>query len=221
MSEKKHGLAKPSRDAPDEQRRRLTTAGLVGAGVIMTVPSRSALGAGFGQCGSESVSAALSRYGELADCGCSPGFWWRSPQGTEKWADPEIISPQFGPYRGFNEVFGVDLLVEDKPLVELGPNGHRLRANQINLDCGNGNGNGSKDIHAVIYYAIAALLNASFYGSRYPSIYNHPDDVIAAFRAALLSPDPCAELEVFKAAVDVYDGIWCFNGVSQGDRWSD
>lgn len=211
----------------DPTRRRFTVAGIAGAGVLMSLSSRSALGSGFGQCGSESVSAAMSRHGEEALCGCSPGFWWRSPHGLIKWGDPGIIPVIYGPDRSFNQVFGRDLFAvsHDRKLRELGPGADKIVPAQLTEtykkvgSCSN--------LEAVLFHAIAALLNASFYGSRYPSPYNTPAAVISAFQQALDldasdTNTKCGNLNSFKSAVDVYDldgGLWCFNGQanSSGD----
>lgn len=206
---------------PDRSRRRLATAGLAGAGVLMTLPGRSALGAGFGQCGSETASAALSRHGEPAMCGCSPGFWWRSPHGLGKWVE---YIPQYHPDRSFNQVFGVAFFKpnKDRTLRSLGPGGqNRASVGDTFLTghCGS--------IHSILFHAVAALLNATFYGSRYPSIYNDPALVISAFQTAFANDRTtggCTNLNAFRVAVDVYDaggGLWCFNGISnRNEQWT-
>ncbi len=212
----------------DHARRRLTTAGLAGAGVLMTLPGRSALGAGIGQCGSETASAALSRHGEPAMCGCSPGFWWRSPHGLVKWTE---YIPQYGPSASFNQVFfgakgGKKATVffrpgKDRSLGSLGPGAGSIPVSDTFLtgQCG--------PLHAIVFHAVAALLNATYYGSRYPSMHNAPHLVISAFQTAFandLVVGGCSNLTRFKEEVDVYDqggGLWCFNGISRNsDDWT-
>lgn len=196
----------------NQKRRKIAVLGATGAGVLMSLSSRSALGAGFGQCGSESVSAAMSRHGEVTECGCSPGFWWRSPHGVVKWSNPEIIPAIYGPNMTFNAVFGVDLFKANKnrTLIELGPGSKIFNDSDLKVQsiaaCNN--------IHAILFHAVAALLNAAFYGVRYPSPYQTPAAVITAFQNAFMAPPDavCASLTTFKNQVDVYDGLWCFNG---------
>lgn len=194
----------------DQKRRKLTVLGAAGAGVMMSLSSRSALGATIGQCGSESVSAAMSRHGEVTECGCSPGFWWRSPHGIVKWNNHEIIPAIYGPDRPFDDVFGVDLFKPNKnrTLVELGPASGQFKDSDLN----NQSIAACRNIHAILFHAVAALLNATFYGARYPSPYQTPGAVITAFQNAYISPDPCRALTAFKQQVDVYDNLWCFNG---------
>jgi hypothetical protein len=202
----------------DPKRRKLTTAGLAGAGVLMSLSSRSALGAGFGQCGSESVSAAMSRHGEVSYCGCSPGFWWRSPHGIIKWSDQDIIPAIYGPNQTFNSVFGVALFksTSNRTLVNLGPGANKVADSEIRMD----SLKGCSHLTSSLFHAIAGLLNASFYGERYPAQgYQTPAAVIAAVQAALMSLNPCSALGILKGKLDIYDqygDLWCFNGVTNG-----
>lgn len=204
----------------DPKRRKLTTAGLAGAGVLMSLSSRSALGTGFGQCGSESVSAAMSRHGEVSSCGCSPGFWWRSPHGIIKWSDTDIIPVQYGPYKTFNSVFGVMLFksTSNRKLIDLGPGSNKVADSELAMS----KLVGCTSLSTSLFHVIAGLLNASFYGDRYPAPgYQTPGAVIAALQTALSSPSPCSALNALKSHLDVYDKsgeLWCFNGVTTGEK---
>lgn len=197
----------------DPVRRRLTSGGLAGAGVLMTVASRSALGQVVGGCGSESASAALSRNGELSSCGCSPGFWWNE-NGQRVWTEYLGAYPQTAT---FNAVFCSGLPLNVKPFFQ-SDNVTLLEAHKedggpypdTNYPC--------EYVSAVGMHAVAALLNAEFYGVRYPAGFTSGAEVIQAFQAAL--GGGCGGLNQFKGAVDVYDdngGLWCFNGKDWGD----
>lgn len=199
----------------NQKRRKIAVLGAAGAGVLMSLSSRSALGAGFGQCGSESVSAAMSRHGEVTECGCSPGFWWRSPHGIVKWNNTEIIPAIYGPNRTFDEVFGVNIFQTERRLIELGPSSETFTPADLTVQAAELLDKCDKNLHAILFHAVAALLNASFYGARYPSPYQTPAAVITAFQNAYIDPNPCTALKAFKDKVDVYDnngGLWCFNG---------
>jgi len=192
-------------------RRRLAAGGLVGTGVLMTMSSRSALGQVVGGCGSETASAALSRHGEVQECGCSPGFWW-NPNGQKVWSDHlEIYFPKTA---SFNTVFCSNLPLDVKPFfVDDGVT--LLQARKDGGPYPDTNYKGG-NIPAVGMHAVAALLNTQFYGDRYPALppFASANDVILAFQEALQLKDG---LEAFKARVDVYDGLWCFNGTNWGD----
>ena len=157
----------------------------------------------------------MSRHGEVADCGCSPGFWWRSPHGLVKWSNTEIIPALYGPDQMFNTVFGRNFFIVDRALELLGPGPPSFDISDTNLQglCGS-TGNPGGNLHAVVFHAIAALLNASFYGDRYPAPYKMPGAVIGAFQSAYDASNPCEQLDAFMVAVDVYNGLWCFNGFS-------
>ncbi|MEI2421963.1 hypothetical protein V6O07_16925, partial [Arthrospira platensis SPKY2] len=100
----------------------------------------------------------------------------------------------------FNTVFGLNFLRDDRQLIDLGPGSQpKLTLADTTLICrgnsgnnagnsGNNTGNPGNNIHTVVFHAIAALLNAAFYGERYPAVgYQLPEDVIAKFRDAALS----------------------------------
>lgn len=205
MDRQSHGAAQP-----DAARRRLTGAGLAGAGVLMTISSRSALGATVGMCGSESASAALSRTGEVASCGCSPGFWW-SPNGLNVWNT--YLATLYPSSASFNSVFCPGFTAETKffksdtiTLANVKKNGKVYFPTNYDR-CG--------DTQAVAMHAVAATLNAQFYGERFPPFHTG-SEVIQAFQSALQADalgKGCDNLNLFKAQVDIYDdSLFCFNG---------
>jgi hypothetical protein len=177
-------------------RRKLGAAGMGGTAILLSVASRSAMG-GWGQCtGSELASGNLSRTGTANPCGCSPGYWWNM-NGYETW-DKYITAYPRGSAT-FNQVFGVAYFAPDVLLTACGPSTDNPRALFPN-DSG---------LQNVAMHAVAALFNASFYGSRYPVTgLQTPSAVIAAFQAASVSP---AALKAFVARVDIYASAntWC------------
>lgn len=193
-------------------RRRLGKLGAGGTAVALTVASRSAV-AGWGNCSkSELASGNLSRdMNEANPCGCSPGYWW-NPNGSALWSDP-LVTGFVGCRPGdmFNTVFGnIAFLSPDLPLSAVGPS-----TNPANT-CG---ANGNTAMHAV-----AALLNAIYYGTRYPVPgLQTAADVKAAFLAAFNTStvgNPNAKKQAFAAfvtRVDVYTSkpTWC-QGKSHG-----
>lgn len=205
--------ARRAEPGANQGRRRLTAGGLAGAGILMTMSSRSALGQTVGGCGSESVSAALSRHGELPACGCSPGFWW-SPNGQQVWS--EFLEGAFPKGTSFNALFCSYLPLDVKPFFKndqvtlLDAKKNHGFYPETNYDCGN--------VHAVGMHAVAALLNVQFYGERYPASppFASANDVIMAFQECLA--DGCGGLTRFKDRVDVYSGLWCFNGMNWRDE---
>ncbi|AOF81181.1 hypothetical protein BSY238_2495 [Methyloversatilis sp. RAC08] len=209
-------------------RRRFATAGAGASGVLMALNTRSALGAGFGTCGSESASAAMSRHGELASCGCSPGFWWRSPHGFKVWEDPQNFPMGPTPSTSFNAFVGLPIFkaTKDRKLRDLGPASAKIVDTDLTDTYKTRLGSCLNNLNVIFYHFIAAYLNASYYGERYPSIYNTPSGVMTAFKNAIAMTGngaACAALRDFKTAVDVYDqngGLWCFNGKSSSDDWT-
>lgn len=203
---------------PHRLGRRRTAAGLAGATVLMTLSSRSAFGAA-GMCGSETASAALSGNQEQPDCGCSPGFWWNT-NGQRVWAEHiEPAYPEFSRGASFNQVFCSGLPPSAKSffadnmtaLMEARGSGGSYPATNYD-SCHN--------VHAVGMHAVAALLNVVFYGDRYPAVprFSSAQDVIDAFQGALTGlGNVCKNLTAFKDRVDVYSGLWCFNGKDWGD----
>jgi len=190
----------------DQTRRRLTSAGIAGAGVILSVASRSAMG-GWGQCtGSELASGNLSRdMNEANPCGCSPGYWWNN-NGTKTWNEAETLAS----YRRteiFNSVFGVPFFNKSVTLGECKDPSSDLFA----FTCTHGS---MDKMSNVSMHAVAALLNAAFYGTRYP-LYNTlggPTGVISHFQNAFASPDKCSALKAFVSQVDIYEkwpNLWC------------
>jgi hypothetical protein len=200
----------PAAADTDRSRRRLAAGGLAGAGVLMTLSSRSALGQVVGGCGSESASAALSRTGELPPCGCSPEFW-STDIGLQVWT--EFLEIHFPKSASFNDIFSAGLPDAVKPFF-VDPAVTLLTAQnsggvypETNYSC--------SGIDKVGMHAVAALLNVQFYGERYPPQFASTTDVIVAFQVGLRGG--CEGLEAFKTRVDVYGGMWCFSGLSQGD----
>ncbi len=191
-------------DAPesttDQSRRKFASAGVVGTGVLLSVASRSAMG-GWGQCtGSELASGNLSRTGDANPCGCSPGYWW-NPNGLQSW-DQHLATYSKG--RLFNDVFGVGFFKGTVSLQDCGPS----QKHDVTFSgCGN--------TDTIAMHAVAALLNAEFYGNRYPVIgLQSGSAVINEFQSAFNSPDKCTALNVFLTRVDIYKSAstWCFGG---------
>ena len=199
----------PQTEQVDAARRRLTRGGAAGAGVLLSVASRSAFGTStWGTCtGSEIASGNLSREGTPRPCGCSPGFW-KGPQGKRLWADPNVFPLIYGKGQIFNSVFGVAY--------------YKSSANVTLENAIDGTGmlgtwvTDATNMRTVAFHAVAALLNAYFYGSRYPATgLQTPEAVIVAFQNAFNSYPRQSSLLAFKDRVDVYDtaDIWC-----NGDR---
>lgn len=197
----------------DGTRRRLGKAGVAGSGVILTLASRSVLG-GWGTCtGSEMMSGNLSRPGEANPCGCSPGYWGNN-NGSTTWTNllGTLISSSHNKTALFNTVFGVAFFGPNTgaaattygPNVTLWQAVHDKQSTHPVISC-NGN-TGNKQTAA--FHAVAALMNASVYGSRYPAPYQTASAVISAFSNAAIN----CTLTAFTDAVDVYDpqSTWCF-----------
>ena len=183
-------------------RRRLGGLGLGGTAVALSVTSRSAV-AGWGQCtGSELASGNLSRDPTKANpCGCSPGYWW-NPNGTFLWnSNPLGVFTGFMPGAAFNQVFGCNFLAEaNRTLATCGPS--TKPPNTVGA-------NGNTAMHAV-----AALLNAAYYGTRYPVPgMQTPAAVVAAFKDCFNAPAQTRAKRFvdFVKKVDVYDpkNTWC------------
>ncbi|HRP75021.1 MAG TPA: hypothetical protein PK725_01275 [Rhodocyclaceae bacterium] len=222
------GAESPAEVVTDRGRRKFTAAGLAGTGVLMTLSNRSALGASLGQCGSESVSAALSRQMDLPECGCSPGFWW-NPNGERVWRDYiEPAYPQYARSASFNQVFCTGLPV-DVPKFFKDDATTLWDARKAQNVFPPSNYDECANIHAIAMHAVAALLNVAFYGNRYPAVptFDDPTEVIAALQAAMqghywmnggeTSGPVCTALTAFKNRVDVYNNLWCFNGNNWGE----
>lgn len=186
----------------DQGRRRLGTLGVSGTAVVLSVTSRSAV-AGWGTCtGSELASGNLSRAGTANPCGCSPGFWWNK-NGIALWTTaPTLYIPYPRATAKFNTVFGVSFYTDpDVKLMDVGP------STKIKNNYG---ANDNTGMHAV-----AALLNAQYYGSRYPVVgMQTAAAVIAAFSAACVNK---TTLAAFVTRVDIYastSDLWC-NGAEE------
>lgn len=193
----------------NESRRRMAKAGVVGSGVILTLASRSVLG-GWGVCtGSEIMSGNLSKPGEANPCGCSPGYWGNI-NGYNTWMDQlgKLISSNHAPDKSFNTVFGVSFFKKnlDNTAVTLL---QAVRKEGIpKARCGKPEGDGS--LKTAAFHAVAALMNASVYGSRYPvpAGYQTPTGIITNF----LNYVTACNLDTFVRTVDVYttSNMWCF-----------
>lgn len=188
----------------DSTRRRLAGGGALGAGVLLSVASRSAFGTGtWGTCtGSEIASGNMSREGTPRPCGCSPGFW-RNSNGSQVWGNSDLIPYIYAPGQVFNSVFGVNFFSNSASL-----------KNAIDKDAtatvGNWCRSSKKDnMKTCAFHAVAALLNAQYYGNRYPVIgLQTPGAVISAFQSAFSGG--VDSLIIFKNRVDVYQsGVWC------------
>ncbi|MBE0549519.1 MAG: hypothetical protein IH627_18060 [Rubrivivax sp.] len=197
----------------DHGRRRLATLGVSGTAVVLSVTSRSAV-AGWGTCtGSELASGNLSRAGSANPCGCSPGFWWNN-NGEALWASSPTLYTNFPRTAAFNTVFG---RVFYKPkdgggavlLQDVGPS----TSNENYFGANNNTG----------MHAVAALLNAQYFGARYPTPYQTAEAVKSAFQSAFDTASLATEngprkapFISFVATVDIYDktsNLWC-----NGDR---
>ena len=192
----------------DQGRRRLGAGlGASGTAILLSVPSRSAV-AGWGSCtGSEIASGNLSRTASANPCGCSPGFWWNR-NGKRVWTSAPSLYTVFPRTAKFNLVFGVPFYSDPNvELKDVGPGTSNPNAYNANNNTG--------------MHAVAALLNAQYYGSRYPVVgLQTASAVISAFRSAC-GPFPGnrkAQLVDFVNTVDIYDrtpDLWC-NGDPEG-----
>lgn len=177
----------------DQRRRRL---GAAGTAVLLTLPGRSAV-AGWGTCtGSELASGNLSRNGTANPCGCSPGFWWNI-NGHNLWTTSPTLYTNYPETAKFNTVFGVSFYTNSNiELKDVGRSANIANNFQANKNTG--------------MHAVAALLNAQFYGSRYPVAgLQTAADVITAFKAACLDKH---SLAAFVNRVDIYSStrdLWC------------
>ncbi len=215
----------PQAGAVDEARRRITRGGAAGAGVLISVASRSAFGTStWGTCtGSELASGNLSRDGAPRPCGCSPGFWKSSNQnGTALWNDPNMIPAIYGPNQSFNSVFGVTNFFNPSDGVTLVNAVDKKKLPYLKPSGWCPDNNKKYNMQNVAFHAVAALLNAQFYGSRYPVTgMQTPTAVITAFQNAFNKPttsEKVAALTAFMTTVDIYSttsNLWC-NGSPEG-----
>lgn len=202
----------------DATRRRLTRGGAAGAGVLLSVASRSAFGTStWGTCtGSELASGNLSREGTPRPCGCSPGYWGND-NGTRTWMDHDLpLVADYPQTALFNTVFGVNFFKPSDPVTL--KDAIDMSKNPWTIDkggwCPPRQPNKVGSMKTVAFHAVAALLNAHLYGPRYPVIgMQSAQGVISAFQTAfsLVSNGNVSSLEAFGAKVDVYDsqGTWC------------
>ena len=160
---------------------------------------------GWGQCtGSELASGNLSRTGDANPCGCSPGYWWNN-EGDQSW--DMYLASKYPKSSQFNEIFGVNYFTNSPNLVLIG--------NKVSLKNSAVTFSGCANAGTIAKHAVAALLNAEFYGNRYPVIgLQSGSAVIAAFQSAFNTPDSgkCAALGAFLTRVDIYSSAntWCF-----------
>lgn len=200
----------PQTEQVDAARRRLTRGGAAGAGVLLSVASRSAFGTStWGTCtGSEIASGNLSREGTPRPCGCSPGFWGNK-NGKKIWENPDLIPFIYAQGQYFNSVFGVPFFKPSKNetlrdgidktgvIYDKSMTGGWCPTDKVN------------NMKTCAFHAVAALLNAQYYGNRYPVVgMQSPQAVIAAFQSAFSGK--VSGLEAFITKVDVYkSGVWC------------
>ena len=184
----------------NEGRRRLGKLGAGGTAAVLSVASRSAV-AGWGSCtGSELASGNLSRAGTANPCGCSPGFWWNN-NGTALWNSSPTLKMNFPRSAAFNTVFG-RVFYKNKA------NGSAVLLSDVGPNTNNPNKFGANNNTGM--HAVAALLNAQYYGTRYPvNGMQSAASVIAAFQAACVDKN---SLSAFVSKVDIYSrtaSLWC------------
>jgi hypothetical protein len=197
-------------DGVNHSRRRM---GSAGAAVLLTLPSRSVMAAS--TCtASEIASGNMSRTATANSCGCSPGFWGpQNMNGTQLWNTSPKLYSIYPRTLKFNTVFGVNFFN--------GAGGANITLDQVfpGQTAGPGSGYpnqyGAADSTAM--QAVAALLNAQYYGSRYPVTgLQTPSAVIAAFQSACSGPSPSSSLASFVSRVNIYGStpnLWC-NGAA-------
>ena len=186
------GVAATKLGGVDQGRRKLGTLGASGTAILLSLPSKSAV-AGWGSCtGSELASGNLSKAGTANPCGCSPGFWWNNNGTALRGSAPSLAAYPFTTV--FNTFFGVNFLQD---------------SNRTFQNCGPSDKPDytKKAPASTAMHAIAALLNAAYYGTRYPvSGMQTPAAVISSFQLAFNNN----ALEAFVTSVDVYKaGVWC------------
>lgn len=195
--------------AVDAGRRKIATGGVAGAGVLLSVTSRSAFGTSvWGTCtGSEIASGNLSNAGTPRPCGCSPGYWKSSNQnGSALWDNVSIFSPYLKTAK-FNTVFGCAFYASGNVTLQ-------QAVDQINAGLGSWcPGDKVNSMRNVAFHAVAALLNAQFYGDRFPfSDMQTASGVITVFRNAFTSGTTALSTqfsERFKAFYSSYPNLWC------------
>ena len=203
----------------DTSRRRFTKVGLAGSGVILSISSRSALG-GWGTCtGSEMMSGNMSRQGTPNPCGCSPGYWGNHIPEWNKLITQGLINNIYKPDAYFDAVFGLgslSMFTPDAQLQYVAQRGYSLTiALPGACDPTKNNNDFLGTARTATFQAVAALLNASVYGSRYPTPYQSPSAVISAFASAANTAYATCNKQAFDnfiTVVDVYgsQSTWCF-----------
>lgn len=201
--------AQTSAPAVDAGRRKIATGGVAGAGVLLSVTSRSAFGTSvWGTCtGSEIASGNLSNAGTPRPCGCSPGYWKSSNQnGSALWDNVSIFSPYLKTAK-FNTVFGCSFYVSGNVTLQQAVDqttsalGSWCPSNKVSA------------MRNVAFHAVAALLNAQFYGDRFPfADMQTASGVISVFKTAFINGTGSLTTEFsdrFKAFYSSYPNLWC------------
>ena len=194
-------------------RRKIATGGVAGAGVLLSVTSRSAFGTSvWGTCtGSEIASGNISREGTPRPCGCSPGYWKSSnPNGSALWDNVSIFSPYLKTAK-FNTVFGCAFYASGNVTLQ-------QAVDQTSAALGSWcPSNKVSSMRNVAFHAVAALLNAQFYGDRFPfSDMQTANGVITVFKNAFTSGTSALTAEFsdrFKAFYSSYPNLWCNGSV--------
>ncbi|MBV8500920.1 MAG: hypothetical protein JO006_04305 [Paucibacter sp.] len=204
--------------AVDLSRRRMGSAGAV---VLLTLPSRSVMAAS--TCtASEIASGNLSRAGTANPCGCSPGFWGPQNQnGTSLWQTaPKLNLVYPWATATFNAVFGVPYFENSGGTIGDSILLHQVFPGQIagpGQKYPNKYGGGSSTAMLVV----AALLNAQYYGSRFPIPgLQTPSAVIAAFQTACAGPS--GTVASFASTLDIYkstSNLWCSGSPENGSGY--
>lgn len=202
-------LQQTSTQAVNAGRRKIATGGVAGAGVLLSVTSRSAFGTSvWGTCtGSEIASGNLSNAGTPRPCGCSPGYWKSSNQnGSALWDNVSIFSPYLKSAK-FNTVFGCAFYASGNVTLQQAVDqttsalGSWCPSNKVSA------------MRNVAFHAVAALLNAQFYGDRFPfSDMQTATGVITVFRNAFTSGTAALTTQFsdrFKSFYSSYPNLWC------------
>ena len=205
-----------STPAVNAGRRKIATGGVAGAGVLLSVTSRSAFGTSvWGTCtGSEIASGNLSNAGTPRPCGCSPGYWKSSNQnGSALWDNVSIFSPYLKSAK-FNTVFGCAFYASGNVTLQQAVD---QTSAAIGSWCASTKANSMRN---VAFHAVAALLNAQFYGERFPfSDMQTASGVITVFKNAFTGGTSALTAQFsdrFKSFYSSYPNLWC-NGSQESN----
>ena len=212
--------ARTSQQTVNAGRRKIATGGVAGAGVLLSVTSRSAFGTSvWGTCtGSEIASGNLSNAGTPRPCGCSPGYW-RNPNGRALWDNTSIFAPYLKSAT-FKQVFGCAFYASDS--ITLWDAANQWKSSQRNVRtigawCPL---NKEAAMINVAFHAVAALLNAQFYGDRFPfSDMQTASGVITVFRNAFTIGTAALTTQFsdrFKSFYSSNPNLWC-NGSQESN----